>query len=412
MAAPSPRPDRLRPGRAIIEAAVSDDRLDEKLLDWATPTERAWLEAINTYGSARKAAAAKGASHYTAGNAIRRLRKRAAAAGYSPDHDMTRTVPEGFTVRGVSTYYDSEGKARGQWVKSHQAADNAERLIRELVESLTEGIRGASPTISAPALAMADLLCVYPMGDPHFGLYAFAPECGDDFDLDTAERLTCAAIDRLVASAPPAETAIILNLGDFFHGNTEENRTMSGHALDIDTRWSKVMQVGLRAMVYVITAALQKHRRVVVRNVKGNHDRESSFALALALDAFFHNNDRVSVDLSPAAHWYYRFGRVLLGATHGDTTKMANLPGVMAADRPQDWGVTAFRLWLCGHVHHDKVQEFPGVTVEYFRTLAAKDAWHAAQGYRSGRDMRCLVFHRDYGEIERHRCDVAMLEAA
>jgi len=30
-------------------------------------------------------------------------------------------------------------------------------------------------------------------------------------------------------------------------------------------------------------------------------------------------------------------------------------------------------------------------------------------GYRAGRDMRCIVHHKQYGEIERHRCDVAMI---
>jgi hypothetical protein len=143
----------------------------------------------------------------------------------------------------------------------------------------------------------------------------------------------------------------------------------------------------------------------------GNHDPHSSFALALALDAFFSNNDRVSVDLSPGLFKYLRFGQVLIGSHHGHAAKMSNLPAIMACDRAQDCGVTRWRHWYCGHVHHKQVdKEHPGVMIETFRTLAAKDAWHAGQGYRSGRDMTCIVHHRDFGEIERHRCDIAMLE--
>jgi len=44
--------------------------------------------------------------------------------------------------------------------------------------------------------------------------------------------------------------------------------------------------------------------------------------------------------------------------------------------------------------------------VESFRTLAAKDAWQAAQGYRSGRDMYAIVLDAEHGEVERHRCDI------
>ena len=65
-----------------------------------------------------------------------------------------------------------------------------------------------------------------------------------------------------------------------------------------------------------------------------------------------------------------------------------------------------------GHVHHQDIKEYRGGVVEYFRTLAARDAWHAGQGYRAGRDMRLIVLHKDHGEVERHRCDVAMLAAA
>jgi hypothetical protein len=336
--------------------------------------------------------------------------KRAAIQGFAPDHDMTHMVPSPFVVKGTSTLYDENGVAKLQWVKTKLSDQLAEEAIREFVTHLAEGARGLSPLVKAPKTNDADLLAVYPMGDPHFGLYAWAEECGDDFDTDIAEQLTRSAIDRLVDSAPAAETALILELGDFFHMDNESNQTArSGNALDVDSRWARVMQIGLRAMVYCVQRTLEKHKQVIVRIVKGNHDTHSSFALALALDAYFSNNKRVKVDLSPAVFWYYSFGKVLIGATHGDTCKPDRLPGIMAADEPESWGKSTFRHWYHGHIHHDSVKEFPGVTVESFRTLAARDAWHAGAGYRAGRDMRLIVHHKQHGEIERHRCDISML---
>ena len=251
------------------------------------------------------------------------------------------------------------------------------------------------------------------MGDPHFGMYAWGAEAGDDFDLGIAKRLTYAAIDSLVESAPPAKEALIIELGDFFHSDTPHNRTeASGHALDVDTRWARVMQIGLDAMVYVIGAALHKHERVTVRIVQGNHDPQSSYALALALGAYFHQEPRVIIDRSPAPFWFHRFGNVLIGATHGHTCKPDKLPVIMATDRASDWGKTDFRYFYHGHFHHKRVSyEHPGCMVEGFRTLAAKDAWHAGAGYRSGRDMVCIIHHRKYGELERHTWPVAMLKS-
>ena len=68
-------------------------------------------------------------------------------------------------------------------------------------------------------------------------------------------------------------------------------------------------------------------------------------------------------------------------------------------------------LTSCAAIPPEKKSAIPGVTCESFRTLAAKDAYAAGHGYRAGRDMRCIVHHREHGEVERHRCDVGMIEA-
>jgi len=385
--------------------------IDVRLKQYATATQAKYIDAVNEAGSVTAGAKAIGVHKSTVQEALKSAKSRAATAGFSPEHDMVHTVPDPFVMKGVSTLYDDKGDVRQQWVKTSLSNTRMVEAVKEWITWLVKEAEGKSPVIPAPKHVNADILAVYPMGDPHFGMYAWAAEAGSDFDLDIAERLTKAAIDRLVDSAPPAETAIILELGDFFHADDNKNVTPGhGNALDVDTRWARVMQVGLRAMVYVIERAATKHAKVIVRIKRGNHDPHSSFALALSLDAYFRNNERVDVDLSPAVHWYYRFGKVLIGSTHGDTTKMNNLPGVMAADRPKEWGESEYRYWYCGHVHHKEVKEFPGVVCEYFRTLAAADAWHAGQGYRAGRDMCCIVHHRNYGEVERHRCDIAMLE--
>ena len=116
--------------------------------------------------------------------------------------------------------------------------------------------------------------------------------------------------------------------------------------------------------------------------------------------------------MSPSGFFYNRFGKVLIGSTHGDGAKLADLPSIMADDAADEWAAARFRVWHCGHFHHDQVKEYRGCTVETHRTLAAGDAWHRYEGYRAGRDMKAIVYHREYGEVNRVRCGVEMLEAA
>lgn len=389
-------------------------RIDPRLLDdrWCTAAQREKLEAIQKHGSMRAAAAALGVNYHAVHSALRAVEKKAAVFGLSPQHDLTRPVAPGQRLRGASSLYKrGEAEPVLQWVKTQADQQAQEEILREWVQWLVKDARGKAPVIAAPAHADEDLLAAYPLGDPHFGMYAWARETGDDFDLATAERLTCSAIDRLVAAAPAAHTGLLINLGDFFHADDSRNQTPnSGHALDVDSRYAKVLQVGLRAVVHCLKRMLAKHQRVEAWMLPGNHDPHASFALALALDAFFSNEPRVKIDLNPSLFRYKEFGKVLLGAHHGHATKTRDLPGVMASDQAEAWGRTKFRYWYCGHVHHKSVdKEHPGVIVETFRTLAAKDAWHAGQGYRAGRDAQVIVLHKDFGEIQRTRVDVAML---
>lgn len=380
--------------------------MDGELRSWATVRQLEYLDAVEKYGSNRKAAQALGVNARTLDRSLQSLKALAAQKSASQHQDVNR-IPDGFAITGASTLTKTADGL--QWIKTAADKQRQAEMLREFAETLAEGVKGLAPLTPPPDHTADDLLSVYPWGDPHFGMYAWWQDAGADFDLDIAERLTCSAVDRLVASAPMGSTGLLLNLGDMFHADNQKNQSQSGHQLDVDGRWAKVQQVGLMAKIHCIRRMLERHQRVIVRINKGNHDGHSSFALALMLSCYFHNEPRVTVDLSPSVCWYYKFGKVLLGSTHGDTIKGRDMLAIMAADKPEEWGQTTHRYWYVGHVHHLDAKEYPGGIVEYFRTLAARDAWHQGQGYRAGRDMRLIVHHREHGEVERHRADIGML---
>lgn len=321
--------------------------------------------------------------------------------------------PNGLTVKGVSTLTDEFGNIKLQWSKQTKDAETREVILKRLITELPDIIKSREKSKS-PNLknSSSDMLSVYPMGDPHVGMLTWKEETGLNFNLRIAESDLNTAIQYLVEQGEPTDEALIVNLGDFFHTDNSSNQTLRHkNKLDVDGRWPKLLRVGLSCMISSIEVALTKHQKVYVVNEIGNHDDHSSIFLAVAVDAFYHDEPRVVVDLSPAKFHWHTFGKNLIGITHGDTVKPNALEAIMACDKPEEWGASEHRYWYTGHIHHQSKWEFRGCTVESFRTLAPKDAWHHSQGYRARSDMTKILLHKEHGEVFRATLDSGFLKS-
>lgn len=364
------------------------------------------IEAFREHGSIRAVSAALGLHRRTVQRRVPNLARK----GWSPAHDMTKTVPDGYLVKGTSTLYDEEGKPRLQWVKSSIDHERQRELMQAAIAAMVEDLPRL-PRRKAVGSYLPQLLAGYPIGDGHIGMLAWGEETGEDWDLAIAERTHCGAMAALVDAAPAAEYALVGNLGDWLHYDSLAAVTpRSGHNLDADGRYAKMVRVAIKVMRQCIESALAKHRIVYVVNSPGNHDETGALWLSAALAHIYEREPRVIVETTPSLFAYHRHGLVLLGIHHGHTCKPRDLAGVMATDRAKDWGETRFRYWWGGHVHHESVIELPGVRFESFNTMAAKDAFAAAGGWRSARNMKCIVYHAEYGEVARHMVNPAMLE--
>jgi len=382
------------------------EQIDDTVFSYATQRQIEIVDCLKKHEGCKSAAARElGIKRQSITSILKSMVDKAVKRGYSPKHNMKHAVPDGYVVKGTSTLYDADGQAKIQWVKSSIDQERQREMIRDALDEMCKDLPKLPP-IPSPKKVDAETMAVYPFGDPHIGLHAWHEDTGNDYDLKIAEDVNMQAMQLAVNKAPPSEEALIVNVGDFFHSDNEENRTASGHALDVDSRYSKIIRIGVRIMQTLINLALTKHKKVRVIHSKGNHDQKSSQWLAVALDARYHDEPRVKIDMNPSEYQYVEFGKVLVGVAHGDKIKPADLESIMASDMPEIWGRTFHRYWYTGHVHHDQIKEYRGCKFESFRTLAAKDAWHAGKGYRSGRDLKVIILHKKYGEVERYTIGV------
>ena len=248
-----------------------------------------------------------------------------------------KKAPKGYFVKGTSSLLDGEGNIKIQWVKTDKTAEDKYALFKKAVKSVTKRVKPIK-AIKQPSHTMEDLMSIYSIGDAHIGLLAHHLETGEDHDLSIAEADLEIAMDLMVKQSLETETAFIIDVGDWFHADNAANETThSGNKLDVDGRYAKVLDVGLRLTVRLVERALLKHKKVIWRSAIGNHNEHSAIMMSAFLKAWFRDNPRVEIADTPNMFYYHVFGKNLIGVTHGHTVKAEKLGEIMSVDCKKEW---------------------------------------------------------------------------
>ena len=376
--------------------------LDETLQQYATIRQWEYYTKSCELGSNRKTAEFYNVASSAVDGAIRSLKRKAATQGYSPSHDMTRVAPEPFVVRGVSTYYDKEGKASGQWVKTRLDDQKYLEFVKEAISSFYEELTPISIQPS-PLNYQTDIIPFIQIGDGHLGLLSHKNEVGENFDLKIAETELCKAISILIDELPPCERIVINDLGDMTHyENYSATTEASGHVLDYDSRFPRMIKVYSRVMRFIIEKALTKSQNVDVIINQGNHSRTNDIWMAELLRVAYGHTNRVNILNNDSVFIAYRMGKTLVMTHHSDKCKPNRLADVMITDFRQDYGETEFHYIDIGHVHHGNVmKEYPSIIIESFNHLAALDRYAHDNGWRNRKSITIILRSKTYGEVGR-----------
>lgn len=385
-------------------------QVDPNLFEFATERQAELLRAIEAHGSCTAANRALGLANDAVARAFRKVRQRAARQGYAPGHWTAGTAP-GFSLGKVTVQRDGDGTIQRTWERQHPDEIRAKEALEEAARVLAAGITPLAP-IEAPAASLSDLLAHYTLTDMHVGMRAWHLEGGSDWDVEIAERVILGCMAEAIRQMPNTEKAIFAQLGDFLHydGLLPVTPT-SGHILDADSRYPKVVASAVRILKLCIDMMLAKHQQVHIIMAEGNHDMASSVWLRVLFAELYRNEPRITVDDSPLPYYAYKFGNVFLGFHHSHLKQIKQLPGFMAAQFAQTWGATTKRYCHTGDKHHWKEADELGMHVIQHPTLASRDAYAARGGWFSERAMQAICYHKERGMVSRAIVGPEIVEA-
>lgn len=381
------------------------------LKEFATARQCQVIDALQEHGSQSKAAKALDINPRTLERSLQAVKRQASRRGWSPSHDMTHSVPDTHVVKGVSTFYDADSKPIRQWVKSDLKKQSQEDALQAFTEGLIEDLPKYKSLPSKPLTDIPQALTAYVIGDAHIGMRVTKERNGDsDWNLEIAERVTVGAIEKLIQATGGSDTALMLDLGDFGHSDNLANTTSSGqNHMDMDGDYGDSISAQVRVYRRSIDLLLKSHNKVILMQVRGNHNSSTSRCMNIMLKAFYENEPRVEVLDNAHKFQHITYGSNLLVTHHGDRMKAQRAFEYVARSLSKEWGQCEHKHLLMGHIHHHTAVEIGGMLCETFQALPSGDAWHSDSGYGAKRSMSAVVYDKEHGEVQRHKVGIGQL---
>ena len=397
-----------------------------------TAEQQEAIDAVAQHGSQRAAARALGIDGKS-------LRKRLARA--SKWLDAPSEITDAAKALGVSDLStlghfwkigkDENGNGYSGFVKNPAAGNGGPTIVDLLRETFEELRDDQYPIYPQREVSTDGCLLVVDLSDVHVMKLCVQQETGATYDREIAVHRMVEGTRGLLSKASGLGIGrILVVLGnDILHVDNAKATTTSGTHQDTAGTIHQGYRDAVAGYIRVIEMCAEV-ANVDLIYVPSNHDWIMGWALANQVATWFRNHPHVnasSYNVSERHRKYYRFGTSLIGLTHGDGAKEADLGPLMTSEARGHVAECLHRYWYVHHLHHKirkaqgvlshnrekdhigmtmvhggvKTMEGDNIDIEYVRSPSPPDSWHDRNGYVNRQAVECFAHDPHDGQIAR-----------
>lgn len=235
------------------------------------------------------------------------------------------------------------------------------------------------------------------IADLHLNLQATMFSTGNEYNCEIAEKLFFYVISDILSRVEKYQfNKIIFCIGgDMLNGDNLSGSTTKGTPQDSDLLYFDAIEKLYEMTIKAIDILKQK-APVDVIYISGNHDELSGYKLAKFIDAWFRNDENVTVDYSPLPRKYVKFGRTLFAFAHDGNIK--TLPRLIADEARKYWSDIDTTEVFLQHLHTEQVlTEEYNMRIQRLPTISAKSNWSVNKGFGSKRKCKTFIFDIEDG---------------
>lgn len=239
--------------------------------------------------------------------------------------------------------------------------------------------------------------------DIHIGKLCSSFEAGEDYNSQVAVKRVIDGMHGIIQKSNGwnIDKIIFIAGNDILHTDNPRRTTTSGTPQDTDGMWYENFTTAKRLLVDIIETLVQIADVEVVYN-PSNHDYMSGFMLLDSVSTWFKDHQNVTFNGDMSHRKYSTYGENLIGTTHMDGAKPADLPLLMAHEAGAWWHECKHRYIFGHHIHHKTSKDYMSVNVETLRSPSGTDSWHHRNGYQHApKAVEAFIFHPKHGQIAR-----------
>lgn len=279
----------------------------------------------------------------------------------------------------------------------------SEDNIKKIFEKLEKHTEFITPQYITESSEEKDKMLLIGVADLHYGLLA-KENLSEEYNMKIAEERFDKVIDDVIIRKQDDTSIekVVLLVGNDFLSADNVQGTTSRHFTqqDQETNWYEIIESATEMLIKEVEKLQKAFPKVVVMNVKGNHDEMSTFGIMQTLNAYYKNNEQVKIDTSCKFRQYIRYGINLIGLSHNE--RVQDVSKIMAAETGTDFGECKYKMFLMGHLHTRKeIGDDYGVDIRRLPSVVGASAWTASQGYCGTNKMsQTFVFDKNKGLVE------------
>ncbi len=261
--------------------------------------------------------------------------------------------------------------------KEHKYTDDDMMKFFERLSSTYE-----SPVHSPSRYKTDGKLLELNIADLHLGKLAWSGDSGDTYNHEIARERFFYIINDVITRTKDYgfERVLFVWCNDFYHFDGPSKTTTNGTPQDASLQYEQMFELGCEMLVQAIDL-LSQIAPVTTMYVASNHDRHVSYFATKYLYAWYRNNPNITIDSRALSRKTVRFGKCLIGFTHGDKEKK-RIKEWMQVEYAPDWGETIYREVHAAHIHSERsIEEDGGQIIRYISSPTGTDKWHHNGAY-------------------------------